>query len=363
MTDESAQRSANVIADSPSNLRGLTTLADLLILTHREFIDQASVLADLRRKEGLSVMVVDVEDVYDEFSYGQKTPYALMDFLLFAKTNWKTPPLYVLLFGDASYDTKNYLGLGECDLVPTKLIDTVFMESASDDWLAEFDGDGIADISIGRLPARTNADADLMIKKIIGYGQARPSQETLLAADANDGYDFEGAIDTLRSLVPANLRTTVVKRGQMGDTTAKAVLLQALARGQKLAAYSGHGSANSWRGNLLTNADAIAMTNSDKLTVFVMMNCLNGYFHDPQTDSLAEALLKSEQGGAIAVWASSAMTFPEGQSLMNQSLYRLLFGDANLRLGDAVRISKAATQEMDARRTWILLGDPTMRLR
>ena len=363
VTEESARRSANVVADSPSDLRGSANLADLLIVSHRNFIDQARLLTDLRRKEGLSVMVVDVEDVYDEFSYGQKTPYALSDFLLFAKANWKKPPLYLLLFGDASYDAKNYLGPGEYDLLPTKLIDTVFMESASDDWFAEFDGDGIADISVGRLPARTNVDAEVMIKKIIGYGQAPTSQETLLAADANDGYDFEGAIDTLRSLVPANLRITEVKRGQLGDATAKAVLLQALARGQKLAAYSGHGSANSWRGNLLTNADASALTNSGRLTVFVMMNCLNGYFHDPQSDSLAEALLKADQGGAIAVWASSAMTFPDGQSLMNQSLYRLLFGTANLRLGDAVRISKTATQEIDARRTWILLGDPTMRLR
>ena len=41
------------------------------------------------------------------------------------------------------------------------------------------------------------------------------------------------------------------------------------------------------------------------------MTCLNGYFQDPAMDSLAEALMKSEKGGAIAVWASSGMTTTE----------------------------------------------------
>jgi hypothetical protein len=32
-------------------------------------------------------------------------------------------------------------------------------------------------------------------------------------------------------------------------------------------------------------------------------------------------------------------------------------------LGDATRAAKAATPDMDVRRTWILLGDPTTKLR
>jgi len=97
--------------------------------------------------------------------------------------------------------------------------------------------------------------------------------------------------------------------------------------------------------------------------VFVAMNCLNGYFQDPALDSLAEALLKSPAGGAVAVWASSAITFPDGQGPMNQEFYRQVFAIPNSRLGDAAVRAKAATFDLDARRTWILLGDPTMRMR
>ena len=35
--------------------------------------------------------------------------------------------------------------------------------------------------------------------------------------------------------------------------------------------------------------------------------------------------MKAERGGAIAVWASSAMTLPSGQLPLNQQLYKLIF--------------------------------------
>ncbi len=56
--------------------------------------------------------VVDIEDVYDEFSYGAHSAQALKDFLTRAATNWTPPPRYVLLVGDASYDPRNYEGFG-----------------------------------------------------------------------------------------------------------------------------------------------------------------------------------------------------------------------------------------------------------
>ena len=47
------------------------------------------------------------------------------------------------------------MGRGDSDFVPTRLIDTLLMETASDEWLADFDGDGLAEMALGRLPVRT----------------------------------------------------------------------------------------------------------------------------------------------------------------------------------------------------------------
>ena len=120
-----------------------------------------------------------------------------------------------------------------------------------------------------------------------------------------------------------------------------------------------------WRGGLLASADVAKLSNQDRLSVFVMMTCLNGYYADPTLDSLAEALLKAERGGAVAAWASTGMTSPEGQAAINQELYRLIFGAGGqtMRIGEAVRRAKAAAGDTDIRRSWILFGDPSMRLR
>jgi Peptidase family C25 len=166
-------------------------------------------------------------------------------------------------------------------------------------------------------------------------------------------------------LLPGNVKVNRVDRGRLDSQAAKADTIEAINRGQKIVNYVGHGSVNLWRGNLLTNEDTAELTNADHLSVFIMMTCLNGYFQDAVLDSLAGSLLKA-RGGAVAVWASSGMTGPYEQTLVNQRLYELLFAapkEQPLTLGEAAVKAKAATTDPDVRRTWILLGDPAMRIK
>jgi hypothetical protein len=43
--------------------------------------------------------------------------------------------------------------------------------------------------------------------------------------------------------------------------------------------------------------------------------------------------------------------------------FRQLFGNQNITLSQAIKAAKSATDDSDIRRTWILFGDPTMRIR
>ena len=360
-TNDTPDAVASLAADYPSNLHNPAQDADLLIVTRRELFDSARPLVALRQREGLSVAVVDIDDIYDEFSFGQKSPQAVKDFLALGRTLWKKPVRYILVLGDASCDPKNYLGLGDFDLVPTRLIDTTFMETASDDWLTDFDGDGIADVPVGRLPVRNASEASLMIAKIVDYEQSFPAEEALLVSDLNDGINFEGSSELLIPLIPNDTRVTHIKRGQLGDQATRAALMDLINRGQRIVNYNGHGSLDVWRGVFSAN-DAPQLANQKHPAVFVMMSCLNGYFQDPTSDSLGEALMKSP-GGAVAVWASSAMTYADSQVPMNVEFYRQLFATSRPRLGDAAVRAKASTHDFDVRRSWVLFGDPTMRLK
>ena len=206
----------------------------------------------MRQGQGLQVAVVDVEDVYDEFSDGQKTPYAVQDFLSYATAQWSPAPRYVLFVGSASLDPKNYLGFGDSDFVPSKLIDTQRMETASDDWFADHGGDGLPELAVGRLPARTTQEADRVVAKILRYEASGGGSGVLLVSGVNDGFDFEAANDQLRELLPADLIIDEIKRGQLDAESATSQLIASLNRGPALVNYVGHGSMDLWGGGLLT---------------------------------------------------------------------------------------------------------------
>jgi hypothetical protein len=362
MVGEGAVCRPELVVNAPSAWHAPASRADLVVIAPRVLLGAVEPLRVVRESQGLKVAVVDVEDVYDEFSYGEKSPQGVRDFLACAKERWSRPPRYVLLVGDASFDPRNYLGFGDLDLVPTKLVDTTYLETASDDWFADFDGDGIADIPVGRLPVATPEEAATVIGKIVAYEGSAGAGRVLLVADANDEEnDFEGLSGRIKGVLPSTVVVAEVNRGQLGDQAAKSELASQLELGQMLVNYVGHGSVDVWHGDLLTVDEARALGNG-QLPVWLPMTCLNGFFQDPQAESLAEALLEAP-GGAVAVWASSGLTESASQGLIDEALVRLLFSGTTTTLGDATLAAKTATSDMDVRRTWILFGDPSTKLR
>ena len=363
--DSFTRQPSAIVKNQPSTWNTDTNAADMVIVTHGDFRASADTLAAARRTQGMKVSVVDIEDVYDEFSYGAHTPEAVKAFLDWSNTHWTTVPRYVLLFGDSSWDPRNFMGQGYNDYVPTKQLDSAELETASDDWLADFDGDGIPEMALGRLPARTTADGSTMVAKILSYDQERaagaPLRGALLVADGG----FENQSDQVQSLLTPLMTVQTLSRSAIGnDSLMRSQVVEAIDQGPTIVNYFGHGSVTVWTGAGLLDAESAGtLSNSDHQSLFVMMTCLNGYADDAYIDSLAEIVLKNPQGGAFAVWASSGITEPGGQAQMNGQLYQLLLGSHPLTLGDAVRQAKLNTADLDVRRTWILLGDPSMRIR
>ncbi|HYI11417.1 MAG TPA: SdrD B-like domain-containing protein [Thermoanaerobaculia bacterium] len=354
---------AQIAWNEPSSWNAATNGANLVILTNRAFVSAANALKTARQAQGITTAVVDVQNVYDEFSYGHHSPHAIRDFLLRTQS-WKTKPHYVILVGDSSIDPRNYMGFGSYDFVPTKMVASTFIKTASDDWFADFDGTGLPSLAIGRIPVRTAEQATAVVNKLIARGNAPSGSWTTnvdIVNDAPNGYPFDRAAGQIAATVPAGFN---VNRISFTTTpSAPAAIINAFNRGSLLTTYIGHGSVELWSNGYFSSDTAAGLTNSDRQPFVVAMNCLNGYYHDLFTNSLAEALIRNPNGGAIAVWASSALSGVNGQLTATLELNRQLFGAAPITIGDAVLQAKRATGDPDVRKTWILFGDPTMKLK
>lgn len=339
--------------------------AESIIITHPDFVASAAPLVSLRKSQRQDVALVTVDQLFDAFNYGERSPFALRAYLYFAATEWREKPQSVLLLGDASFDPRGYLGLGDFDFVPTRIIETAAFKSASDDWLTDFQETGFATIPTGRIPARTSDEASLVVSKIVNYEQGGAAgtwtHQALVVADQNVGVDFSNEAQLANALLPPSLvTTTILADGQDPNAVAQQIV-DAVNNGVLLVNYTGHGSEQQWSfADLLDDTSATALTNGGRLPVFFLMDCLNGFFHDVYATSLSTSLLMAPNGGAVAVWASSGFTTALPQATMDQALLRNLAANPAQPLGQAILNAKTNITDPDVRRTWMLFGDPAM---
>jgi len=350
---------------APNPLISSRAGADEIIVTTEDFQQTLQPLLSLRQSQSRTATVVLMDQIYDQYNYGERSPFALQTYLHLASTEWRTHPQDVLLVGTASVDPRNYLGFGYFDFVPTRLIETQAFKTASDDWLTDFDSSGFATMVMGRLPVRTAADASLVISKIVNYEQGNSNgswnAQALFVADQNVGANFSQATTTLVPLLPASVSKTTILADTLDPTTAEQQILAGLNAGAVLVNYSGHGAEQQWSfEDLFDDTTAAGLTNGNKLPVYVLMDCLNGFFHDVYAESLSTSLMLAPKGGAVAVWASSGFTTQPPQAAMNQAFLVQLAANPKTPLGLATLLAKRGVGDADVRRTWILFGDPWM---
>jgi len=267
----------------------------------------------------------------------------------------------LLLVGDASFDPRNYLGFGNLDFMPTRTVETLYLKTSSDEWFSDFKNTGIGEIATGRLPVRTQDDIQTAVRKITGYDKNSGTwtNGALLVADNDPTQNFDQDTKTVKGLLPSTMNVASIFADQ--DANAHADIVAGINAGQLLVNYSGHGSVEVW-GHLFDDADATALTNGNRLPVFLITDCLNGLFDDVYTTSMAESLLLARNGGAVAVFAASSLNDDPPQAELDKDVVQGLFSGQNPALGDAIHAAKLKSTDLDVRRTFILFGDPAMRL-
>ncbi|HYM76013.1 MAG TPA: C25 family cysteine peptidase [Candidatus Dormibacteraeota bacterium] len=349
----------------PSHWHASQPGADIAMVTYGQFAGALAPLVRAHEAEGKTSAVIPVGDLYDEFNFGERSPVAIKQFLQTATQKWRKPPAYLLLNGRASFDPRNYLGFGNLDMVPTFIVPTTSLMTASDDWFSDFTNSGAATIATGRLPVSTIDEATTVIGKISTYeGQSTNGPWTanaLFVADKDDTENFTQDSLTVEAQLPAAMQVTDVFVDTVGTTAARGDIINAINSGQGLVNYLGHGSEQQWSGpDIFDETTVNSLTNGSQLPVFLIMDCLNGYFQDVYAEPLGATLMLAPNGGAVAVLASSGLNQAPPQTNLDAMVVHNALSVKGLTLGGALLKAKSKIADADTRRTFVLLGDPAM---
>ncbi len=361
-----------VATPEPATLRAATNQADYLLIAPSAFLAAAEPLLQRRADQGLTTRAAAFEEIADQFGHGQPSAEAIRSFLAFAFHSWARPsPRYVLLLGDSTDDPRNFSGTSQPSPLPALWAKTSYLWTVSDPLLAAVNGeDSLPDIAIGRLPATTVEEAQLLVDKLLAWedsGQGLAGRAALVADNPDLAGDFEADVHDIAQSYLAGRNPELVLLSQLGSQT-RPRILDALNSGLSFLNYVGHGGAAVWASENVWNSwDAASLQAQSQQPLVVTMNCLNGYFVAPSFNSLSESLLKAEGRGAIAAFSPSGLSLDGPAHHYHRALMAELTGGRHERLGDAVLAAQktyAQTGHMpELVSIYHLLGDPATRIR
>lgn len=413
----------SITLDAVSNLRHPSNGADYIIISHGPFTSTLQSLATFRASQGLRVKVIDVQDVYDEFSDGSVETQAIRDFLAFAYANWIAPaPSLVLLVGDATLDPRGYCAtpnfcaglangvttLPNSTLLPPylRMVDPWIGETVSDNRLVSFDdgsGNTLPFMAIGRLPANNTTEVNTMVSKILNYEQNPPAGNwrSRIAFVTDNAYDTNGILDGAGDFwafseaiannpqyMPNGLLADRIYLNPCDGTVypqcalpftkystggaVNAALKSAINSGRLIVSYIGHAWIHRWGAENIwitwPSSDANSLTNGNRLPVVLAMTCMDGYFLDPNYNSVAEDFIRAANKGAVASWSATGLGVAHGHDFLEKGFFNAVVNSGIRQLGPATLAGKtnlwanSGGSFHDLIDTYMLFGDPASRL-
>ncbi|NJC25829.1 type IX secretion system sortase PorU [Neolewinella antarctica] len=383
-----------------------TNSAELIIVTHPEFLVQATELAEHRRQHnGLRVSLVTTEQIYNEFSSGRDDVAAIRNY---ARMVYERDPelRYLLLFGDGSFDHRNILELGTT-FIPTFQHDgrpTEVNSFPADDFYGIMGAASRAqplepdlNVAVGRLPVKTGDEAVAIVKKLIRY-DTDPSTlgdwRTRMAfvGDDEDRGQHTEDVNRVANSVAARKpdlnfdklyfdlfpQQSISAGDRYPDITEG--LDRAVFRGALAVTYLGHGGPRGWAQERVLTIPQIRnwqrpenSSNPIQPPVFITATCTFSNYDDASFVSAGEEALLTPNGGASALLTTTRPVFAtQNYALTNNTVLAMLERDDGKwrSLGDIIRIAKneitrpstsnSLSSNTENARKFTLLGDPAM---
>jgi len=342
--------------------------ADYLVISHPLFLDELGPLVRQHEAEGLTVRVVDVRDVYQQYGDGIVDPAAIRAYVAHAASKMGTH--YVLLVGADTYDTADNYKLGSVSYIPTPYVQTddLITFTPSDSLYGDIDGDNVQDVAVGRFPARTAADAASMVAKTLEYSAKDYGRTSVFAADAYDtarSVSFTADSESVIRVLPYNWNVERAYLDVLAVGEAHQRVLDAINRGVAITSFVGHSGPTLWTfSGLFSNTDAAALDNAGRPTVVLQWGCWNTYHVEPRFNTLGHAFMASGDRGAAAVLGSSTLLDTRSAELYAPYLMSRITVPGTT-IGDAVVAAKQQLAQkepglLDIQLGWTVLGDPAL---
>lgn len=377
------------------NLHGILQ-ADMIIVSHPNFLNQAAQLSEFHAAEGLNVITVTPQQIYHEFSSGSQDIVAIRDFIRMLYERATAPnltPKYLLLFGDGSYDNKNRI-TNNTNFIPTfqspnSLVPLGTGSYVSDDYYGFLDpteGEWILsevmDISIGRLPVKSQVEANHVVNKILNYNTANSMSDwrnkIVYVGDDEDANEHMNQANEIADSIMTNNREFNVDKilidafkqvatpggnryPEVNDKIDKAVN-----DGSLILNYTGHGGEVGWATERILSVPMInSWKNISGLPLVITATCEFSRFDDPSRTSAGELVIINKSGG-IALLTTVRTVFSSPNFRLNKSLYENavnLTSKENNTIGDVFRTIKNIPSNLSSNnRNFTMLGDPALKL-
>lgn len=361
---------------------------DMLIITNKSLLEQAERLAEFRRSyDGLDVLVVTQDKVFNEFSSGVRDAmaYRRMCKMLYDRNPEKFK--YLLLFGSGTYDNR-MMGIGaEADLLLTYQSEESYSEVrsyCSDDFFGIL-GDNVSSslvgmqmqIAVGRLPFTSAKNAATYVDKLIAYSTERfdytSSWKNNMLLIGEDGDDYVHTDNCETFLLNFNQEgnydmnfTKIYMAAYKQPTDVRAKFVEMLEQGQNFAMFVGHSNPSSMSmSQVLMDFAKATDTKYPHLPIFYVSSCDAGRF-DSGNSNLFEKLLENPDGGIIAGITSTRIAYTSLNGVLTNSFGTYLakpeeYYGGKKTIGLVLRDAKNHSGENSINRMkYHLLGDPSM---
>ena len=395
------------------NAQGQFQDVDYLIITPKILNAQAEKLATFHRNYSqLNVKVVNLENIYQEFSSGKQDIGAIRNFVKYVYSNASTTSKrvkYVNLFGDGSYDFKNRTS-NNTNLVPIYHSLNSYSESefsfSTDDFYGLMDANegridyitqsgqwdfqilGL-DIAVGRMLASDAKQADEMVNKVIEYHDIKSygswrNNYVCIADDPSIEKDGDKQLQFYQNRLTdritlekpfINAKKILIDSYQQESAAggkrypkAREEIFAAFEKGALVFNYLGHGGEDGLsEERIWEKSDGQNLNNQYKYPLFITITCDYSRFDNPSRPTGGEYTYWNPKGGAISMITTVRSIGQTTAQYFNDDMAEYLFAYTTPNNNDYPSIAEALRRAKNsgpnsATNIVFYIGDPALML-